>query len=78
MKKTKVSWCVVDAKAQVIRCDRCMEAYPLSGVYGQPVDIFLAISSAFIKLHKGCKEKTPLTRPLQQASLPLQLEENKK
>lgn len=56
MKKSKVHWCVIDAKDQVFRCQRCKDTYPLSAVVGQPVDFFLSASRTFMKLHKNCKE----------------------
>ena len=54
--KKKTPWIVVDAKAQVFRCDRCKDTYPLANVVGQPVEIFFGLSSGFIKAHKQCKE----------------------
>lgn len=56
MKKTRAPWCVLDAKEQVFRCERCKETCPTGLVIGQRIEVFLGLSDGFIKAHKWCKE----------------------
>ena len=51
----KAKWVVVDSIKNELRCKRCgdIQTIPLP----IPIDIFVAMSKAFVKLHKHCKEE---------------------
>ncbi len=55
MAKAIASWVVADAKAQVMRCDRCGETEPLSVLYGKRLMFAAGIMKAFVEAHKRCR-----------------------
>lgn len=54
----KTPWIVIDAKDQVMRCQRCQETEPLSTINYREVRFACGIMNAFVEAHKECKEPT--------------------
>ena len=55
--KRESKWVVIDAKAQVMRCDRCGHTEPLALINGRQLDFALGIMKAFVDIHKKCKAR---------------------
>lgn len=53
----RTDWIVVDAAAQVMRCNRCKATEPLSIINGRRVSFACRILNAFVKEHENCKEQ---------------------
>lgn len=51
----KDTWVFVDAKKQVMRCDRCRKEAPLSKINGQEVKNAVDILNQFTEQHLKCK-----------------------
>lgn len=52
----KTPWVVMDARAQVMRCDRCSQTHPLAdGFNGRPIWFATGVMNGFIKEHAECE-----------------------
>lgn len=50
-------WVVIDARDQVMRCDRCGATHPLAdGVNGRPVWFATGVMNGFAQNHADCEE----------------------
>jgi len=56
-RKPRADWVVLDAKEQVIRCDRCGETRPLNKFIPAEVRVFVRRTQAFSALHEDCPPK---------------------
>lgn len=54
----KTRWVVIDAKDQVLRCERCGTTHALAdGVNHRPIWFATGVMNGFIKEHSQCEER---------------------